>query len=137
MRHEKLRVRFLKRVGHFFDVVGWRGARDLTTDAKGGVHGDGVPNGVLAEQGDGVAFFEAIFLDEGGGEVRGCFFDFAPVQCLLRYSIMVAAEFFLGEPMEGRVGWVFEEPLPGCDVAWDCYDRSFVSMTLELLGKAL
>jgi hypothetical protein len=101
------------------------------------VHGDGVPDGVLAEEGHGVAFFEAIVLDQSGGEVGRCFFDFAPVQCLFRYSIMVAAEFVLRESMEGRVGWVFEEPLPGCDVAWDCYDRGSISATLEPLNRWL
>ncbi len=41
------------------------------------------------------------------------FFYLGPVQCLLRHCVMVASQFGFGEAVEGRVGRMLEEPLPG------------------------
>ena len=63
MRHEKLCVCLIQRIRHLLDVVRWGCTTDLAANAQSGVHGDGIPNGVLAEQRDGLAFFKAILLD--------------------------------------------------------------------------
>ena len=56
------------------------------------MHCHRVPNAILAEERDGVAFFEAIASNESGAEVRGGFFDFEPVQALFGDGIGVACE---------------------------------------------
>jgi hypothetical protein len=56
------------------------------------VHCHGVPDGVLAEEGDGVALFEAIAFDESGAEMGGGLFDFEPVQALFCDGVGVACE---------------------------------------------
>lgn len=83
------------------------------------MHGDGVPNAVLAEEGDGVVFFEAVVFYEGRGEVGGGLFDLQPGEAFFGYGVGVACEFVGWEAVDGGVGWVFEEPLPGCEVAGD------------------
>ena len=54
------------------------------------MHGYGIPDAVLAEEGDGVAFFEAIAFDESGGEVGSGFFDLEPVEAFFGYGVCVA-----------------------------------------------
>lgn len=56
------------------------------------MHGDWVPDAVLAEEGDGVTFLEAISLHESGAEVGGSFFDLGPIQTLFGDGICVACE---------------------------------------------
>jgi hypothetical protein len=79
MRHEKLRLRSLQRVHHLLDIIRRTGARDFASDAERGVHGHGVPDAVLAEERDGVAFLEAIVFYQSGAEVRGGLLYFEPV----------------------------------------------------------
>ena len=83
------------------------------------MHGDGVPYRVLAEESDCLAGLEAEFADEGGGEVGRGVFDLLPVEGFLGDGVVVAAEGVGGVAVDGGVGWVFEEPLPGCEVAGD------------------
>jgi len=54
------------------------------------VHGDWVPDAVLAEECDGVAFLQPIALFESGAEVRGGFFDLLPVQPFFGDGVGVA-----------------------------------------------
>jgi hypothetical protein len=92
MRHQKLRLGSLQRVHHLFDIVRGTGARDLAANAKSGVHCHGVPDAVLAEERNGVAFFEAIAFHESGAEVSGGFFYFEPVKSLFGDCVGVASE---------------------------------------------
>jgi hypothetical protein len=51
------------------------------------------------------------------------FLDLQPVQAFFGEGVGVAGELIGREAGDGRVGWVFEEPLPGCEVAGDCTMR--------------
>jgi hypothetical protein len=92
MRHQKLRLRSLQRVDHLFDIIRRTGARDFASNAERGVHCHGVPDAVLAEECDGVTFFEAIAFHESGAEVSSCFFHFEPVQSFFGDCVCVASE---------------------------------------------
>ena len=84
------------------------------------MHCHWIPDAVLTEKCDGVAFFEAIALYKSSAEMCGGFFDLKPVQALLGDGIGIARELIWRESGYGRVSGMFEEPLPGREVAWDC-----------------
>ena len=65
------------------------------------MHCHRVPDGILAEERDGVAFFEAIAFHESRAEMRGGFFDFEPVQALFGDGIRVACELVRRESCYG------------------------------------
>ena len=65
------------------------------------MHCHRVPDGILAEERDGVAFFEAIAFHESGAEMRGGFFDVEPVQAFFGDGIGVACELFWRESCYG------------------------------------
>ena len=65
------------------------------------MHCHRVPDGILAEERDGLAFFEAIAFHESGTEMRGGFFDFEPVQALFGDGIGVACELVCRESCYG------------------------------------
>jgi hypothetical protein len=54
------------------------------------VHCNRVPDAILAEERDSVAFLQAIALFESGAEVRGGFFDLQPVQAFFGQGVGVA-----------------------------------------------
>lgn len=86
-------------------------------------HGDGIPDGVCAEQGDGVGGLEAIFADERRAQPRGFGLDLVPVEALFRHSIHVPGELLLRRRrfvVQRRVRPRLERPLPGRDVGGDC-----------------
>jgi hypothetical protein len=56
------------------------------------MHGNGIPDAVLAEKCDCVTFFEPIALDKSGAKIRGGFFDFKPIQALFSDGISIACE---------------------------------------------
>ena len=101
MRHQELRISSLEGIGHFLNIVRWTGARDFASNTKGGVHCYWVPDGVLAEERDGVAFFETIAFHESRAEMRGGFFDFEPVQALFGNGVGVACELVCRESCYG------------------------------------
>ena len=101
MCHEESRFSFLQRISHLLHVIRWGGSGNFPANAEDGVHGDGVPDGVLGEESDGFRFFKAIVANESGGEVGCGLLDFAPVQRLLRYRIVITTQFFFGVAVEG------------------------------------
>lgn len=58
-----------------------------------------------------MAFAEAIFLDEGRGDVGGMVLDLLPVHTFFRYRVLEAGEVFFGVVVYGGVRRV-EEPVP-------------------------
>jgi hypothetical protein len=90
MRHQELGVRRLERICHLLNIVRRAGAGNFSSDAQSGVHCDRVPDAILAEERDGVAFLQAIAFLEGCAEVRGGFFDLQPVQALFGEGVGVA-----------------------------------------------
>ena len=65
------------------------------------MHRHGIPDCVLREEGDRLAFFEAILSHKSGREVCCCFFDFTPVEFLFCGGIVVAPEVFFGIAVDG------------------------------------
>jgi len=100
------------------------------------VHCHRVPDAVLAEQRDGVTFFETIAFHKSSAEMCGGFFDLKPVQALLGNGIGVASELIWRESGYGRVSRMFEEPLPGRQIAWD-YTSSSTAMLVYYISFCL
>jgi hypothetical protein len=92
MGHQKLRFGSLQSVHHLLDIVCRTGARDFASNAKCRVHCHGIPDTVLAEECDRVAFFEAIAFHQSGAEVSGGFFYLKPIQSFFGYCVGVAGE---------------------------------------------
>lgn len=65
------------------------------------MHCHRVPDGILAEERDGLALFETIAFHESSAKMRGGFFDFKPVQAFLSDGIGVACELVGGESCYG------------------------------------
>lgn len=101
MRHQKLCISGLQSISHLLDIVRWTGARDFASNAKCSMHCHGVPNTVLAEERDSVAFLEAIAFDQSSAEICRSFFYLKPVQALFSDGIGVASELFRRETCYG------------------------------------
>lgn len=84
------------------------------------MHGDGVPYCVLGEEGDGFSHLKTVVFDKGGGEVGRGLFDVEPGEAFFGYGVCVAREGGVRVAVDGGVGWIFEEPFVGCEVAGDC-----------------
>lgn len=91
MRHEELGVCSLEGICHFLYVVRRASSRNLAADPQSAKHGDRIPDGVLTEERNRLAFFEAISLDERGGEVGGDISDLSPVEVLFGDGVGVAS----------------------------------------------
>ena len=96
------------------------------------MHCHWIPDAVLTEKCDGVAFFEAIALYKSSAEMCGGFFDLKPVQALLGDGIGIASELIWRESGYGRVRGMFEEPLPGRQIAWD-----YTILSMGISGQSI
>lgn len=114
---EKLCLGRVQRITHLLDIIGRRGTRDDTAGAKDAEHGTWVPDGVGRKQGDGLTLLEAIFLDEGGGEMGRVVFEVGVAQVLLGKGIGEALD--LVWPLGAqRAVFRVEEPCPDREVPW-------------------
>lgn len=89
------------------------------TDTDGGEHSDGIPDGVSAEEGEGLAGLVAVLLDESGGDVLGGVAHVLPIEALAGGGVMVAGQLIGGQARDWRGGGV-KEPVPDGDLRRYC-----------------
>lgn len=96
VRGDELGLGGAQSIGHFLDIVGGRCPRDYSSDTYGSEQGDGVPDGVSAEERQCLLRLEAILADESGGDVGCILSDLAPRDTLIGDGVTVASEVLVG-----------------------------------------
>ncbi len=82
-------------------------------------HGHGIPDGVGAEEGDGVAGLEAILPNQRRAQLRRLGLDLRPIESLVGDGVDIGAQGWPGILTQRRVFLALKSPFPSGEIVRD------------------